>query len=66
MRVMQGMGPLALDLHGKFSAQECEGGLVLSVLTSAEDGKDKLWPVSQSQANKMVVNKQGQFEVPFG
>lgn len=63
-RVSEGTDPLTWDLPGKFSAQECEGGIVLSVVFS-KDGKDSFMQVSQSEADRMVLNERGEFEVPL-
>ena len=63
-RVMQGTTPLTWDLPGKLSAQECEGGMILTVVFS-KDGKDSFMPVSQGEADGMVLNERGELEVPM-
>jgi len=55
--------PFRMGMPGRFSAQGHEDGMVLNVVTT-KDGKDYIWPVSQTQADSIFVNAEGEFEIP--
>lgn len=55
--------PSVINIPGTLSAVPHDDGMILHFVSTGSEGKETRWPVSQTQADSIFVNQQGEFEI---